>query len=422
MAENPTGRFGDFQDGDPDEAKFFWTGGPTQVAERTWFQSQLSGCIGFETDEGLVLVDTGTRFLAKTLADRLRQRSQAPVHTAIYTHGHVDHAFGLDQFLSEGQPRPRVVAHRAVIERFQRYEQTSGHNSVINARQFGGDASAATGGQYNLFQWPSIPPDTLYEDRMILEVGGLHFELYHCRGETDDHTWVWNPERGVLCPGDLFIYGVPNAGNPQKAQRYPWDWANGLREMAAKQPASLAPGHGGPVVNDPEKIRRMLLETADFLDSIVEQTLAALNDGSPPHVDIVHAVKPPPSDSPWLSPVYDEAEFIVRNVIRFYGGWWSGRPSELKPAPREALAREIATAAGGAASLAARASELLATGDLRLAGHLADFALEADPDDESVRDAASAVYEARAEAEDSLMAKNLYNSAANYARAGRRFR
>ena len=133
-------------------------------------------------------------------------------------------------------------------------------------------------------------------------------------------------------------------------------------------------------------------------------------------------MKPPPSDSPWLSPVYDEAEFIVRNVIRFYGGWWSGRPSELKPAPREALAREIASVAGGAGALAARASELLASGDQRLAGHLADFALEADPDDESVRAAAAAVYEARAESEDSLMAKNLYNSAANYARAGRRFR
>ena len=422
MAQNPAEKFQLYRDGDPDEARFFWSGGPVEVAERTWFQSQLSGCVGFETDEGLLLVDTGTRFLAPMLAERLRERTQAPVHTAIYTHGHVDHAFGLESFLMPGQPRPRVVAHRAVPERFQRYEITSGHNSVINARQFGGNAAVAESGQYDLFKWPTIPPDTLYDDQMLLVVGGLTFELHHCRGETDDHTWVWNPERRVLCPGDLFIYGVPNAGNPQKAQRYPWDWAGGLRAMAAKHPASLAPGHGGPVVNDAEKIQRMLLETADFLDSIVEQTLAALNDGSPPHVDIVHTVKPPPSDSPWLSPVYDEAEFIVRNVIRFYGGWWSGRPSELKPAPREALAREIASVAGGAGALAARASELLASGDQRLAGHLADFALEADPDDESVRDAAAAVYEARAESEDSLMAKNLYNSAANYARAGRRFR
>ena len=54
-----------------------------------------------------------------------------------------------------------MVAHQAVLARFQRYEQTAGHNSIINARQFGGDASAATSGAYNLFQWPTIPPDTL---------------------------------------------------------------------------------------------------------------------------------------------------------------------------------------------------------------------------------------------------------------------
>ncbi len=422
MADNPTGRFGAYRDGDPDEAKFFWTGGPTEVAERTWFQSQLSGCVGFETDEGLLLVDTGTKFLAPALAERLRRRTQAPVHTAIYTHGHVDHAFGLDHFLVQGQVRPRVVAHRAVLDRFRRYAQTSGHNSTINARQFGGDAAAASGGQYDLFQWPSIPPDTLYDQRMTLEVGGLTFELHHCRGETDDHTWVFNPERGVLCPGDLFIYSVPNAGNPQKAQRYPWDWANGLREMTTLDAVSLCPGHGGPVVNDPAKIRRMLLETADYLDSIVKQTLAAINDGSPPHVDIVHLVKPPPSDSPWLAPVYDEAEFIVRNVIRYFGGWWSGRPSELKPARREQLAGELAALAGSAARLAERARELAEKGELRLAGHLADYALEADPEDAAIREAVAAVYDARAGAEQSLMAKNLFNSAASYARAGKRFR
>jgi hypothetical protein len=92
-------------------------------------------------------------------------------------------------------------------------------------------------------------------------------------------------------------------------------------------------------VNDPALIRRMLIETADYLDTIVERTLAALEDGSPPHVDIVRRVEIPESDSPWLQPVYDEAEFIVRNVIRDYGGWWSGRPSDLKPAPRAEVAR-----------------------------------------------------------------------------------
>ena len=128
------------------------------------------------------------------------------------------------------------------------------------------------------------------------------------------------------------------------------------------------------------------------------------------------------SDSPWLQPVYDDTEFLVRNVIRYYGGWWSGRPSELKPAPRaQAGAAEIAALAGGARKLAERAQLLAAAGDFRLACHLADFALEAAPADTDVQDKVAAIYEKRADTETSLMAINIFNSAAAYAKAGRPF-
>lgn len=420
MADNPMQKLLENRDAPPDEAKFFWSGGPVEVAERTWFCSLMSGTTAFETDAGLVLVDAGAEPVAPTLAGWLRQRTQAPVHTAIYTHGHVDHAFGLSAFLLPGQPPPRVVAHRATLERFERYERTRGYNRTINARQFGGSAVAGAG--LDLFHRPGILPDTLFDDRLTLSVGGVGFEIHHCRGETDDHAWVFCPERRVLCPGDLFIYAAPNAGNPQKAQRYPWDWARGLSEMAGLGASALCPGHGGPVVGDPDKIRRMLVETAEWLNALVAGTLAALEDGSPPHVDVVHAVQAPASDSPWLAPVYDEPEFIVRNVIRYYAGWWSGRPSELKPAPRDVLAREIAVLAGGARRLAERAGQLAAAGDLRLASHLADFALEAAPDDPEVQRSVAELYGARAGSETSLMASNLFASAAEYARQGRPFK
>jgi alkyl sulfatase BDS1-like metallo-beta-lactamase superfamily hydrolase len=406
----------------PDEAKFFWTGGPVEVADRTWFASAFSGATAFETDAGLVLVDSGTKQMGKTLASLLRQKTGAPVHTAIFTQGHIDHAFGLKHFLTPEQPSPCVVAHRKMSDRFARYAMTSAHNSALNARQFGGTVQMATDDSlHDAFKAPDIPPTVLYDERLDIVVGGVGFEIHYCRGETDDHSWIYCPERGVLCPGDLFINAVPNAGNPQKVQRYPWDWARGLRAMAARAPSSLCPGHGGPVVNDPDKIQRMLTETADYLDSLVEQTIAALNDGSPPHVDIVHRVRVPKSDSPWLQPVYDEAEFIVRNVIRYYGGWWSGRPSDLKPAARGSVAGELCTLGGGAERLAARAKELAGSGDLRLACHLADLALEAEPQNATVRSAVASVYEQRAEQETSLMAINLYNSAAAYAKEGRAF-
>jgi hypothetical protein len=148
------------------------------------------------------------------------------------------------------------------------------------------------------------------------------------------------------------------------------------------------------------------------LDSVVNQTLAAMNDGAPSHVDIVHRVKPPESASPRLKPVCDEAEFIARNVIRYYGGWWSGRPSELKPAPRAPLAREVAALAGGAAALLRRAQEFAAAGETRLAGYLADYAFEAAREDPEIRAGVAGLYDKRAADEASLMAENIFSPAA----------
>ena len=422
MARSTSERFKVMRGRTADEAGFFWQGGPLEVAERTWFQSRFSGVTAFETDEGIVLVDSGMAQLGPALAAMLREKTQAPIHTVVITHGHVDHAYGIEAFLSPGQPRPRVIAHRNVPVRFARYALTSRFNAAINARQFGGSPGrAGKGEEYDSFRPPNILPDTLYEDRNDFTVGGVPFEVHQSRGETDDHSWVWCPDRSVIASGDMIISTMPNAGNPQKVQRYPWDWSAGLKQMAALSPRTLCPGHGAPTVEDPAKIQRILLETAAFLDAIVERTLDAMAQGAPPHTDIVHAVLVPASDSPWLQPVYDEAEFIVRNVVRFYGGWWNGRPGDLKPAPRSALAGEIARLAGGADVLARRAAAIAATGDLRLACQLADYALEAEPSSVAVQDAVAALYEKRASVEPALMTENLFRSAAVYAREGRAF-
>ncbi len=423
MSENPSLKMRSEAGKSPEEAKFFWTGGPLEVAERTWFASVGSGVTAFETDDGLMLIDSGTKAGAPLLAGKIREETDAPVNTAVFTHGHIDHAYGLSDFLLDDQAAPTVIAHREMPARFERYTTTTRHNRTINARQFGGTDDTdifEVDGEASAFHTPLIPPDTLYDDELAVHVGGVRFELHHARGETDDHTWVFCPDRGVLCPGDLVIWGVPNAGNPQKVQRYPWDWAAALRAMDACGATSMCPGHGGPIVDDAETIHQLLTETADYLEAIIVQVVDALEAGTPPHVDIVRSVEVPATDSPWLQPVYDEAEFIARNVIRYYGGWYTGRPSELKPAPRADVGAAMAAVAGGTEHLIAHMYRYAET-DLRLACHLADFALEAAPDDPHVQDAVADIYERRATEQDSLMATNLYRSAAAFARDGRAF-
>ncbi|MDZ7731274.1 MAG: MBL fold metallo-hydrolase [Natrialbaceae archaeon] len=154
------------------------------------------------------------------------------------------------------------------------------------------------GGDLDRFGWPTYPPTTLYDDEVTITVGECTFEIHHGKGETDDHSWLYCPERDVLCSGDFVIGVAPNAGNPQKVQRYPWAWAEVLREMAALNAGTLCSGHGQPIVDDPNEIETRLLTAAEYLETIVDRTLEALNDGGPPHADIVTEVEIPPVEEP----------------------------------------------------------------------------------------------------------------------------
>jgi alkyl sulfatase BDS1-like metallo-beta-lactamase superfamily hydrolase len=117
--------------------------------------------------------------------------------------------------------------------------------------------------------------------------------------------------------------------------------------------------------------------------------------------------------------VYDEPEFVVRNLWRLYGGWWDGNPATLKPAPEAELAAEVATLAGGAERLSARARQLAAAGDdrsLRLAGHLAELATLAAPWDAGAHAARAEVFGARTEVEASTMSQGVFRWATTESR------
>ena len=380
-----------------------------EVHDRVCFYKHFVNVTAVKTGEGLVLIDTGPfqRGVQRACFDAIRAWSRDRVHTAVYTHGHVDHAYGLPTWLEEakerGFARPEIIGHEAVRPRMDRYIETQGYNSVINSRQFGVE-----------LDWPTDPiyPTTVYASRLRLQVGGTEIQLFHARGETDDHTWAFLPEERVLCTGDLFIWAVPNAGNPQKVQRYCKDWSRALREMAALQPAVLLPGHG-LLIEGEVRVRTALLDTAEYLESLYAQTVALMNTGATLD-DVLHGVTPPAhlTGRPYLRPVYDEPEFIVRNIWRCLGGWYDGTPSELKPAPRREQAREIARLAGGVRALLERARACAERGNLRMACHLIDWAVEAEPKSRDVHSARAEIYTRRVAAESSTMSRGIFGDAA----------
>lgn len=363
----------------PADDREYYDGTLHEVAPGVMLWPGFGNVFAVATGEGLMLFDTGGDRESAAMHQAVRGWSDAPVTTAVYSHGHIDHVFGIQPFDAEaeqaGRRRPTVVAHEAVPARFDRYRRTAGYNETINRRQF----------QIPDYRWPREYryPDVTYRDSMALSPGGLDVRLWHGSGETDDHTYAYLPGRQILLCGDLFIWRSPNAGNPQKVQRYPDEWARALRHMAGLGAELLLPSHGLPIAGA-ERIRETLTTTAEWLESLVEQTLEMMNAGA--RLDeIVTTVRVPEhlAAVPYLQPSYDEPEFVVRNVWRLYGGWYDGNPAHLKPAP-----------------------------EAELAAALAELAALAAPDDPGVHTTRAEIFTQRKDGERSTMSRGVFSWAA----------
>lgn len=390
----------------------------SELADGVALIESFSHVVVIETGDGLVTFDTSAAASGPNVVASLRAWTDEPVHTIVYTHGHLDHVGGSRSFAADaqdhGRPAPQVIGHENVAPRFDRYEKTAGYNKVINQRQFGGAPKRTTteGDKPDRFlPHGTLRPDLTYEDSLSHTVGGIDFEFNHCLGETDDHTWTWIPEHKMIAAGDQFIWNFPNCGNPQKVQRYPLEWAASLRAMAAAGPELFVPAHGLPIAGN-ERITNCLTTVAATLETLVEQVVAAMNSGAVLD-EIVNSVSVPAEtlELPYMRPLYDEPEFVIRNIWRLYGGWWDGNPARLKPPSDTAIGAEVAALAGGVDTLVSRAQDLSHSGEHRLACQVIEFAAAAEPESALVHTARSEIYSARRAVESSLMAKGIYRSA-----------
>ncbi len=393
----------------------------SEITDQIAMVEAFSHCILIQTDDGLIAFDTSGVHGGEKVLSSIRGWSNDPFHSLIYTHGHLDHVGGSGAFMKDaerrGHTKPQVVGHENLPKRFDRYELTDGYNTIINQRQFG----QFTRRGYKIQDGNSfIPegtarPDLTYRERLDLDIGGTAVQLNHAKGETDDHTWAWIPHHKAICAGDFFIWCFPNAGNPQKVQRYPVEWALAMRDMAERDAELFLPAHGLPIQGK-QRIKSVLNDVADSLEFLVKETLDRMNEGT--RLDeIVHEVKLDPTilEKPYLQPIYDEPEFVVRNIWRMYGGWYDGNPAHLKPAPDKELALELANLAGGALNLAERSLTLM-NSNPRLACHLVELAVQAEPENKDLHEVRAQVYQHRRGIESSLMAKGIYGSAANESR------
>ncbi|SHG73420.1 MBL fold metallo-hydrolase [Streptoalloteichus hindustanus] len=215
-----------------------------------WFISNCGALVG---RHGVISVDacsTAQRTLA--YLDALSTVTDQPVRTAVVTHHHADHTYGLYLFQDA-----TIIAHehcrQAVID------QGLGLRSVPwLAPVDWGDIRLA-------------PATLTYTDRLTLWLDDLRCEVLHVGrpAHTVGDTIVWVPDRKVLYAGDLISNGV----TPVLLHGSLTGWIHVLEHVVKPLGAhTVVPGHG-PVCG-PETIDHVL-DYLHFVQRVATETKQA---------------------------------------------------------------------------------------------------------------------------------------------------
>lgn len=375
----------------------------------------LGNDISIETDRGVVQIDTGlSPQMAKNILRQLRERTQAPVDTIIYSHGHNGHNTGATTFLEaaeeRGEPRPRIVAHERLPARWRRYQETFALQNMMAAVQF----RVPPG--YPAIADVFLYPDITFKDIIRLDMGNRLIEVLSAPSETDDSIAVWLPEERVLYAGPAFINACPNPGTPYRTFRDPVRWAETLDRFISLRPAFLIPPNGPPIEGEDE-ICRLFSTTAQALRYIRQEVVKRMNDGLT-DVEILHDITYPPElfDLPWMNPAYGCPDYIVREVYRSENGWWDRNPTSLHPAHPNEVSAAVLEAITDRAAVLDKAQALRDAGQVQLALHVIDLLALVSSDDEDVikaRRLKAELLQERAKDVPSFVSTNLFLSNAD---------
>ncbi|MCP4762988.1 MAG: MBL fold metallo-hydrolase [archaeon] len=364
--------------------------------------------VAIETDLGIVHIDTGDIKMAPSILTSLRKKSDAPIHTIIYSHGHNGYNFGADTFIKaakeRNEPRPRIIAHENLPPRYRRYIEVEGLQNYLSNIQF----------QFpNDYKWSSdyVFPDVTFKDSMLLEMGNRKIEVLWAPSETDDSIALWLPEEKVLYGGSSVIITCSNVGTPLRTQRDAVRWANSLDKLMALQPEIIIPSYG-PVIKGVDQIQKMLGNMAEGLRYLRHEVVKRMNQRMT-DVEIIHDISYPDEyfKQPWSSQIYGCPDWIVRDIYRSENGWWDRNTTNLHPEKPDLAARAIFEAISDPKSVLENTRNLRDSKKIQLALHVVDLLALASGKEEEILEAKklkSELLRLRSEEVPSIIAQNLY--------------
>ena len=350
----------------------------------------LANSIMIETEKNLIIVDTlGSVETATELIKDFRKISEKPIIAIIYTHNHLDHLGGAKVFFDEEYTE--IYAQENIINNLDNIATTI--RPIIferSSRQFGIPlpeeeiVHQGIGGFLEINDQSTfglVRPNILFDDQMTLKIDDLTLMLAHVPGETDDHLYVWIPEKKVVMVGDNFYRSFANLYAIRGTKfRNPMEWVHSLDKIRLLNAEHLVPSHSRPISGE-ENVSKALTDYRDGIQFVHDQTIRYINKGLTPN-EIVQKVKLPNhlAESPYLQPFYGSISSYIRSIFSGYIGWFSGNISDLHPLSATERAQKFVNIARKQTKISDEAESALTNGEYQWALELADILLALDPD------------------------------------------
>ncbi|MEM9540465.1 MAG: alkyl/aryl-sulfatase [Cyanobacteria bacterium P01_E01_bin.42] len=374
-----------------------------------------------EGDDGAIVVDTGDDIVTATrVLAQFREVTQKPIEAIIYTHSHSDHTGGTKAFLTSDRPKIYARANfqygkidNRKLQQINRQRNERQHGIFLNSEE-----NAALNKMWcklpreNNGDGFVLPTHFFAETQLSLNIAGIALELISAPGESQDHLYVWLPNKQVLICGDNYYNAFPNLYAIRGSYRDPQQWSRSLDKILDRKPEYLISGHALPI-SGAEKIQRIITDYRNGIDSIFQQTLAGMNRGLTPE-ELIEVVKLPAelATKSYLQETYGTIPWTVRGIYNHYLGWFDGNPTHLFPLSPEKKAQKIAQLAGGKEELWQVTQKAFEDGNYQWVLQLTDYLMALEFHGENVTQLKVKTLKKLAEQELNSNAHNYYLSVA----------
>jgi len=354
-------------------------------------------CAVIEGDTGLIVYDSGNDNVdGQKFLDVIKQLSDKPVKTIIYSHAH--YVWG-SKVLLDGSDDYTIIGHPKL------------NQNILESGGFGGNipelAPVFTSRSYEQFdvytpdEGPDAPlgssplgtnekefvPVTLpVNNKEILTIDGVKMQFftdYH--SDTDDCLTVYFPEKDLVI-NNLYWPVYPNLYSLRgSVYRDPLPLIEGLRIIRDIEPEHLLSTHTYSV-SGKENVNEAISNYHDGLAFLYDQTLRRILLGETPN-EMRHSIHLPQHLDKWPNNqrTYGELSYYSANIYYNAMGWFDGDATNINPISSDLEAKKIVEGFGGRGKVIENIYEAMSSEEFAWATQLSDYLFKVYPNDQKVR-------------------------------------